>query len=174
MNRPISPLICLFSFLSILGNPAASVAQHGHGATSDHIESVTVTAERIKEYSGLHPGQVVVMERVEIDQRNILSVEEALNTMAGVDVQPSATTGSRISIRGSSKGGRGILVLLNGRPLNSSQYGGVELSSIPIDLVESVTVFKPQYLSGWVQVPVKAQFALSPEQTKLKTKRHTA
>jgi iron complex outermembrane receptor protein len=37
----------------------------------------------------------------------------------------------------------GVLVLLNGRPLNTGQYGGVELSAIPIDIVRSITVFKP-------------------------------
>ncbi|WP_218121786.1 TonB-dependent receptor [Desulforhopalus singaporensis] len=107
------------------------------------METVVVTAERINEYAGLHPGQVEVMGLEDIQQRNILSVEEVLNNMAGVDVQKSSGTGSRISIRGSAKGGGALLVLINGRPMNSSQYGGVELSTIPIDIVETITVFKP-------------------------------
>lgn len=83
-----------------------------------------------------------MVERKEILERNFLSVEETLNSMAGVEVRPSAGIGSRISIRGSGKAG-GVLVLLNGRPLNSSQYGSVDLSTIPIDIVKLVTVFKP-------------------------------
>ena len=119
------------------------VAWGAHGAAHPvALDTITVTAERITEYAGQHPGQVVVLGSADIARHNILSVEEALNNMAGVDVQKSSGTGSRISIRGSSKSG-GILVLLNGRPLNSSQYGGVELSSIPVDIVESITVFKP-------------------------------
>jgi iron complex outermembrane receptor protein len=85
---------------------------------------------------------VVVLGQKEIQQRNMLSAEEALGTMAGVEVKRSSGVGSRISIRGSGKSG-GVLVLLNGRPLNSSQYGGVDLASIPIDTIESITVFKP-------------------------------
>lgn len=142
----------VLSFASLL--PALFLAstvlaqEHGaHGANGtsqpEMMDELVVTAEKIDEYIGQHPGQVEVLGVGEIGEHNILSVEEALNTMAGVDVQKSSGTGSRISIRGSSKGGTTILILLNGRPLNSSQYGGVELSSIPIDIVESITVFKP-------------------------------
>jgi vitamin B12 transporter len=106
------------------------------------LDVITVTAEKMNEFMQNHPQQVTRVDRKEIIERNFLSVEEALNSMAGVEVRPSAGIGSRISIRGSGKAG-GILVLLNGRPLNSSQYGSVDLSTIPIDIVKSVTVFKP-------------------------------
>jgi vitamin B12 transporter len=114
------------------GDPPAAVS----------LESLTVTAEKITEYIRNHPQEVTEVGRKEILQRNFLSVEETLNSMPGVEVLPASGIGSRISIRGSGKTG-GVLVLLNGRPLNSSQYGGVDLSTIPIDIVKSVTVFKP-------------------------------
>jgi vitamin B12 transporter len=41
-----------------------------------------------------------------------------------------------------SKSG-GVLVLLNGRPLNTSLYGNVDLSTLSIDTVKSITVFRP-------------------------------
>jgi iron complex outermembrane receptor protein len=132
----------MFMLPPLPGAVSAQQAQSEHEVQTELLDTVTVTAERINEYAGQHPGHVVVLQHIDIEEHNILSVEEALNNMAGVDVQKSTGTGSRISIRGSSKIG-GILVLLNGRPLNSSQYGGVELSSIPIDIVESITVFKP-------------------------------
>ena len=72
----------------------------------------------------------------------MLSVEEALNGMGGVEVKQSTGVGSRISIRGSGKSG-GVLVLLNGRPLNSNQFGSVDLAGIPVETIESITVFKP-------------------------------
>jgi iron complex outermembrane receptor protein len=34
-------------------------------------------------------------------------------------------------------------VLLNGRPLNSNQFGSVDLAGIPVETIESITVFKP-------------------------------
>jgi vitamin B12 transporter len=116
---------------------------HGQDASSAvTLDTVTVTAEKMDAFIQNHPQQVTRVDRKEILERNFLSVEEALNSMAGIEVRPSAGIGSRISIRGSGKAG-GVLVLLNGRPLNSSQYGSVDLSTIPIDIVKSVTVFKP-------------------------------
>ncbi len=120
-------------------------AREAHGQDSSStvtMDTITVTAEKLTAYIRNHPQQVTRVDRQEILERNFLSVEETLNSMAGVEVRPSAGIGSRISIRGSGKGG-GVLVLLNGRPLNSSQYGSVDLSTIPIDIVKSVTVFKP-------------------------------
>jgi iron complex outermembrane receptor protein len=52
-----------------------------------------------------------------------------------VDVKRGSGIGSRISIRGSGNSGK-VLVLLNGRPLNTNQYG--RLSAIPIDMVQSI------------------------------------
>ena len=115
---------------------------NGHAAESVVLETIVVTAERIDEYAQTHPQQVVVLGREEILERNLMDVGEALNTMPGVDVKSGSGVGARISIRGSGKSG-GVLVLLDGRPLNSSQYGNADLSTIPIDIVQSITVFKP-------------------------------
>lgn len=106
------------------------------------MEAVEVTAERISEYIKNHPQDVEVVRRKEIVERSLLNVEDVLKTMPGVEVHQSTGVGSRISIRGSGKSS-GILVLLNGRPLNTNQYGGVDLSAIPVEMIESVTVFKP-------------------------------
>jgi iron complex outermembrane receptor protein len=106
------------------------------------METVEVTAEKLSEYVKNHPQNVETVERKEIIRRSLLSVEEVLKTMPGVEIYPSSGVGSRISIRGSGKSG-GVLVLLNGRPLNTNQYGGVDLNTIPVEMIESVTVFKP-------------------------------
>jgi iron complex outermembrane receptor protein len=38
-------------------------------------------------------------------------------------------------------GGSGaVLVMIDGKPLNSAQYGGVNLESIPVEMVEKITV----------------------------------
>jgi vitamin B12 transporter len=134
----------LLAILSVPWSMAGAQEIHGHGHSAEPMvmDSIVVTAERIDAFIEKNPQQVVVLGLEEIEKRNLLSVEEALGTMAGVDVKKSSGIGSRISIRGSGKSG-GVLVLLNGRPLNSSQYGGADLSSIPIDIVKSITVFKP-------------------------------
>ncbi|MBU1397757.1 MAG: TonB-dependent receptor [Proteobacteria bacterium] len=126
---------------SCLLTAGMALAQHEDQPPVE-MEAITVTAERISEYVKNHPQEVTVLGRKEILERNILGVEEALGVMPGVDVRRSAGIGARISIRGSGKTG-GVLVLLNGRPLNTSQYGSVDLSTLSIDTIESITVFKP-------------------------------
>lgn len=115
---------------------------HGHGERPQVMETMVVTADRIDAYVKSHPGQVEVLGKADIDRRNMLSVDEALRSMPGVDVKESSGIGVRISIRGSGTSG-GVLVLINGRPVNSTQYGSTDLSTIPIDIVQSITVFKP-------------------------------
>ncbi|MFH0782321.1 MAG: TonB-dependent receptor, partial [Pseudomonadota bacterium] len=100
------------------------------------------TAEKIQEYVKNHPQDVKIVDRKEIALRNLASVEDVLKTMPGVEVYSTAGIGSRISIRGSGRTG-GVLVLLNGRPLNSNQYGSQDLNAIPVDSIESISVFKP-------------------------------
>jgi len=107
------------------------------------LETITVTSQRMTEYVKNHPASVVSMGREEILQRNFLEVGEAMDSMPGVDVRESGSgTGHRISIRGSGGSGK-VLVLINGRPVNSSQYGSVNLDTLPIEIVSKITVFKP-------------------------------
>ena len=63
--------------------------------------------------------------------------------MPGVEVRRrSGGMGTSILIRGG--GGSGpVSVLVDGRAINSSQYGGVDLNSIPIETIKKVYVFKP-------------------------------
>lgn len=119
---------------------------HGHGQSHGaaiELGEVLVTAVRIKEYIDNHPQQVVVMTREQMDQGSFTDLNQVLDAMPGVEVKKSGSgMGSRISIRGSGDGGK-ILVLINGRPANNTQYGSVDLDSIPLTMVKRVEVFKP-------------------------------
>jgi len=106
------------------------------------LGEVVVTSEKIQEYIKNHPLDVNIVERKEIVGWNLPNVEEILKTMPGVEVYSTSGIGSRISIRGSGRSS-GVLILLNGRPLNSNQHGSQDLNSIPVDMIESVSVFKP-------------------------------
>lgn len=107
------------------------------------LEPVLVVGEKIEAYIQKNPSQVVSMGAGEIEKRNFLQVNEALSSMAGVDVKPGSNgLSSRISIRGGGGSGS-VLVLVDGRPMGTQQYGGVDLGSIPVDIVKKITVFKP-------------------------------
>jgi iron complex outermembrane receptor protein len=117
-------------------------SSHGHGTTTTQMETITVTASKIDIYVKNHPQQVTVMTRDQIKQGSYTDLNQVLNAMPGVEVKKSSGIGSRISIRGSGGSGK-ILILINGRPANSTQYGGVDLDSLPLDMVTRVDVFKP-------------------------------
>jgi iron complex outermembrane receptor protein len=143
MMRKKRRIIGVFAFgIVLLLLPTCGDAQHEHRHDTVAMDELVVKADRIQDYIQKYPNLVEQVNRQEIEKRNILSIQEALRTLPGVDVKESTGLGARISIRGSGKAS-GVLVLLNGRPLNSSQYGSTDLSGIPIELVESVTVFKP-------------------------------
>ncbi len=133
-------LQALLSIPLLIGTAFARSDQEGIKATS--LEEMVVTAEKIQEYVKNHPQDVKIVERNEIALRNLANVEDILKTMPGVEVYSTAGIGSRISIRGSGRAS-GVLVLLNGRPLNANQYGSQDLNAIPVDSIESISVFKP-------------------------------
>ncbi|HCS76813.1 MAG TPA: TonB-dependent receptor [Syntrophaceae bacterium] len=133
--------IFILILFSLIGNEAWSQTNE-EGRASYTMEEIVVTSEKMEVYVKNYPQEVKMVKRAEIVQRNLPNVEEVLKTIPGVEVYPSSGIGSRISIRGSGKSG-GVLILLNGRPLNSNQHGNLDLNTIPIDSVESVSVFKP-------------------------------
>ena len=117
----ISALVMIIS--PLLAGPGFGETKNGDTAAFT-LNEVIVTSEKIQEYIKNHPQDVKVVEREEIIKQNLPNVEEILKTMPGVEVYPTAGIGSRISIRGSGKSG-GVLVLLNGRPLNTNQHGNL-------------------------------------------------
>lgn len=105
------------------------------------LAPITVTAEQISEYVKNHPQNVVALNGKEIKDRNFLELGEAIDSMPGVEVRQRGGMGTKIFIRGGGSGP--VLVLIDGRPVNSSQYGGVDLGSVPIETVKNIIVFKP-------------------------------
>lgn len=67
-------------------------------------------------------------------------IEEILGNTVGVQVRRFGGTGDRseISIRGSTSSQ--VVILLDGVRLNSAQSGGVDLSTVPIDLIERIEI----------------------------------
>jgi vitamin B12 transporter len=138
-----SVVICCFICL-LVSTPLR--AQHGSVPVEDQVQTlapITVTAKKVFEYVKNHPQNIVIMNQKEIKDRNFLEAGEALDSMPGVEVRErSSGIGTKISIRGG--GGSGpVLILVDGRPINSSQYGGVDLSNIPIETIKEIVVFKP-------------------------------
>lgn len=143
ISKMFYPIILIFFLIisQFLGGSAVSEESKGDNQPFD-LSEIVVSSERIQEYIKNHPQNLTIIERKEIEDRNLSSAEDILKVIPGVEVYSSSGIGSRISIRGSGKSG-GVLILLNGRPLNANQYGNFDLNSIPVDIIESLMVFKP-------------------------------
>ncbi|MFP4475651.1 MAG: TonB-dependent receptor plug domain-containing protein [Desulfatibacillaceae bacterium] len=129
--------------------PIQAQHQDGHGEGRGHVqaggtyvlEDLKVTESRLAEYVANHPLQVNVLDRDAIRDGHYHKVSDALSSMPGVDVSDSGAGGARVAIRGAGQGR--VLVLVNGRPAGTTQYGSVNLDSFPMNMVERIEVYKP-------------------------------
>ncbi len=135
-------LICSVFIILLLSPYNYSQQQETDGDVYT-LDTIEVTSRKLSEYIKNNPQNIVEMNNQEIINRNFLAVDEAIGSMPGVDVSQGAnSSGAKISIRGGGGSGS-VLVLIDGKAVNSAQYGGVNLDSIPIDIVDRITVFKP-------------------------------
>ncbi len=92
------------------------------------LDEITVVGQKIDDYIEKNPNQVETMGTKEMAERNFLDPYEILSSIPGVDVaRGSSGIGAQISIRGGGGSG-GVLVLVDGRPMNSGQFKGVDLA----------------------------------------------
>lgn len=114
-------------------------------------------------------GQVTRITRRQLDTMQPSSLPEALSLAGGIDVQQSGNgNGAVIRMRGSSP--EQVLVLVDGQRVNSPTTGTADLSSIPIDAVESIeiftgsagAVFGADALAGAVNIVTRKPLALAP------------
>ena len=99
------------------------------------IRGMLVRAER-----DTPPLHALTFDRTAIESSGRRDLGELLRTTPGVVVTQAGGAGAetRVSIRGSSASE--VLVLVDGVPVNSSISGAVDLSRIPLESVERITV----------------------------------
>jgi len=100
---------------------------------------VIVTAELLNESSS-QPS--LIFDRADLVKSRHLSVAQLLSRAPGLDLKARGVYGSteEITIRGGAA--NQVLVLLDGRPLNSNLGGTADLSFVPLDALERIEVYK--------------------------------
>ncbi|HEU4437254.1 MAG TPA: TonB-dependent receptor, partial [candidate division Zixibacteria bacterium] len=111
----------------------------------------------------------LVFDQIQLEKSKHLSVAQLLSSSAGMELKAGGVYGSteRITIRGSAI--NQVLVLLDGRPLNSNLRGEADLSTVPVEALEKIEVYKgaqtarfgPDALAGAVLL-----FSKKPENSK--------
>ncbi len=105
---------------------------HAQQSKSVELNELEVSAARTKIYSNL--GRILkVVEKVEIEQAAVRSIDDLLDYVAGVDVRQRGVNGVQadVSIRGGSFDQ--LLILLNGVNITDPQTGHYNLD-IPVDI----------------------------------------
>ncbi len=109
-----------------------------------NLDEIVVTATKTEKNIADAPGSITVIDREELQKKNINTVDDALNTIPGVFVKRSKgmmDSTTAVNMRGYNND-QYTLVLLDGQPLNDAYTGGVEWSAIPVDNIERIEVIR--------------------------------
>lgn len=147
-------LLCffIFNFLA-LGSEEVTLAEsrmvQADKAEAEEGITMVVTASRIPQEIEEAPVNVAVVTRQEIRQSGACTVDEVLRRVAGVSIISHGPLGSSstVHLRGSTA--HQVLVLVDGRPINSPQSGTVDLSRIPVGMIERIEVLKGPASALW-------------------------
>lgn len=114
-----------------------------HQATEQQaIEHISVYANRQARPVSATLSSVTVLDRTEIDRRQVRDLPALLQQVAGVSVSRDGGRGqnSSVFIRGGSSGH--TLVLLDGVRIGSATLGYQALAMVPLQLVEKIEVIR--------------------------------
>jgi vitamin B12 transporter len=106
------------------------------------LPEVVVTATRIESPALDVPSFVTVIGSADIEKSGAAGLAELLATQSGITVGDNGTKCSVTSahVRGSTSAQ--VLVLLDGMRLNSSRDGMIDLSTIPLALIEKIEIVR--------------------------------
>jgi outer membrane cobalamin receptor len=121
---------------------AALACARGWAQDVPTLEEVVVTANRVDTSILDSPSAVSIISAQQIADSGATDVSQVINGQPGVvvnDYGPQGATKS-VGIRGSTSSQ--VLVLLDGIRLNSSRDGGVDLSSIPMEIIDHIEIVR--------------------------------
>lgn len=125
-------LACCGSILSCVGVQAEDVV------TDYDLGTVVVTATKTEQTIANVPASVSVITSQDIADKNISSVQEALQFLPGIFIDQSAQ--GSLTMRGMSS--TDILVLVDGVQQNNTYNGTVNFNMIPISNIERIEVLR--------------------------------
>jgi len=136
------------------------------------IDQIVVTSDRMQDYVENYPEAVQVIDMEEMEKSGYMALGDVLNTLSGIEVnESSGSIGARVMIRGNSD----VLVLVDGRSLNFSKAGYVDLNIVPFTSIKKVEVFKPPvpvWLGGGVAGGVVNIITKGPVKKDIQQKEH--
>jgi outer membrane cobalamin receptor len=129
-------------FLKKLFIPAGLVLMMWSNASAEGVEldRIVITASRVEEDSGSVARNVDVVTRKDIERTQAKDLAELLTDFTSVNVSDYGGLGASKTIRMRGSTSSQVLVLVDGRPVNSPRDGQADLSAIPLDNIERVEI----------------------------------
>ncbi len=122
--------------------------------------AATLVTQQVRATQDTAAFNAQIVDRASIERSGARDVADVLQNLPGVVITRSGGPGqpSRVSMRGSSA--NQVLVLLDGVPLNSALSGAADLSLVPVENVERITVltgaqsarYGPRAMAGVIEV----------------------
>ncbi len=109
-------------------------------AQNIELDEIVVTPSRIEQSSRDSARKVDIITALDIEQSQSGDLGEALNKINVLDISNYGGPGATRHLRMRGSTDAQVLVLIDGRPMNSPRDGAVDLSLIPMDNVSRVEV----------------------------------
>ena len=127
-------LICLFLTIA-RSAPSGSDADTTRTYQAPDVV-VTATRTQINPADASSPLEVANLEIIR--QINSSTVADVFRTFTGIHLMDYGPTGGTKSVMFRGLNSANVLVLLNGNPINEPLFGGVDLSLLPLSLVDRI------------------------------------
>ncbi len=116
----------------------------GAGAQEEdrELETIVITATRTPIKLGEATGSITVIEREELEARQVQSVLEVLRSVPGVDVVQSGSRGNTTTVFLRGAESDHTLVLIDGMEVNSVTLSSFDFADLTVDNVERIEVMR--------------------------------
>lgn len=137
MRRHISKSLLMVALITGLCSGGVQSASAADNLNTFALDEYVVTATRTMKQLQEVPASVSVVTAKDIEERNIMSVPDALEMLPGVYKNQASQGG--IALRGFDDSNN-ILVMIDGIQVNNTYNGDVDWEMLPIDNVERIEV----------------------------------
>ena len=160
-NRPLFLVICfVFSAALHAQDAITSIASQNQAPVA---EPVVVSGTRTDIPLDQSPASVSVVTSLDIEQKQIERVSDALREVAGLNVVQTGTPGQLTSVFMRGLPSEDMQVLLDGIPINQGLAGQFDFANLTTDDIDRIeiargpqsTIYGPRALAGVVQIFTK-------------------
>ncbi|NQU73806.1 MAG: TonB-dependent receptor plug domain-containing protein, partial [Candidatus Omnitrophica bacterium] len=144
MKSKVLVLAGVLFLVSGISSYGAEDAAGGRPRDKVKLERIVVTPIRMTQYDYKTTSDVIVIGREEIEASSARYISDILKETTGINVYDSSTEKTvRVDIRGFvDTSVSNILVLINGRKVNSIDISGPDWMQIPLETIERIEIVR--------------------------------